>query len=230
MMRTQTYKDGKAVDPKKQVGLTNAQIVKSFARQLHVALQERRIELRELDSQDSIEQALTKQIQRFWNEIHTVIDATFKINDRITKSLMRAIGKLNADLASFEDAIDNSLGLNSPDDLLLGMSLAELCGDVRHFTHQVELTHTSVASVSLNEMPNRPTDWNKKSLFEQLVSEYQRQHGPKKYPPYKVMAKIMEHSGFDLKERTYGDWKTQHRKGTFHHLIQAREFGNKYGV
>lgn len=220
MMGTQTYKDGKAVEPKKQAGSTNAQIVKDFARQLHEALQERRIELQELDSQNAVVQALADPIQLFWNDIHTVMDATFKIKDHITKSLMRAIRQLKVDLDSFEEWLDSSLLLNSPRDLLLGMCLSELCDDVRHFTYQVELTHDSVAS--LNEIPNRPTDWKKKKLFEELVLAHQRQHGLNKYPRFKEMAKIMGRSGFDLKERTYGDWKAQHRNGTFGHFIQTR--------
>lgn len=220
MMRTQTYKDGKAIAPKQQGGATKAQIAKWFAGQLHDALIQRETELRYLDLQDAVDQTFTGPIQRFWNEIHTVMDATFEIKDRITKSLMCSIFKLKADLDAFENVVEKSLQLNSPYDLLLGMSLSELCDDVRHFTYQVELTHISVASI--NKIPNRPTDQGKKFLFEQEVAAYQSQHGPDKFPPFKVMAKIMERSGFDLKERTYGDWKTQHREGTFGHRIQTR--------
>ena len=221
MTPTRVHRMGKETAPKQLPSPTKAQYAKYFGWQLYEALQARATELRQLDRQELVDQKLTEPIQHFWNDVLTVCQVTKKIRGSIPKSLIEEIRKLHKTLKVFDAYIDENLQYQSAQDLLLGLSLADLVEDVHHFIRQMEITYTSIAADKPDKkLPNRPTDWAKKKIFNQEVLAHQKIHG--KYPPYKILEKAMSRAGFELKERTYGDWRAQHRKGELFQFVQKR--------
>lgn len=221
-MYTGIYVRGLLIKRGQPAPKTKAQFAKAFGRQLYRALQERAIELRELDRQNLVDQSLTGLIQNFWNYVLEVHDKAAKLDIRITKSLMTKVCQLKKVLEDFDAHIDQNLECTNAGHLLLGMTLAELCEDVRHFTRQIKETHLAIAADDSNKKPpNRPTDWEKKEFFIQMVDDYMDQHSGR-FPPHNILARRMLLKGYELPERTYRHWKKQWRNGTFEHFVQER--------
>ncbi len=221
-MHTVIYVMGRKIKRGQPAPKTKAQFAKAFGRQLYRALQERAIELRELDRQNLVDKSLTGPIQNFWNDVLEVHDKTARLGIRITKSLMSKVYQLKKVLEDFDAHIDLNLKCTKAEHLLLGMSLAELCEDVRHFTRQLEETHFAIAADDSNKkLPNRPTDWEKKELFFREVNEYMDQYSGR-FPSHNILVRRMSLKGYELPERTYSQWKKQYRNGKFEHLVQGR--------
>lgn len=221
MIPTRVHRMGKETAPKQPPSPTKAHYARYFGRQLYKALQIRETELRELHRQGLVAQTLTEPIQQFWNDTLTIHQATTKIRGHIPKSLMDEIRRLHKTLGAFDAYLDANLQYHCAKDLLLSLSLAELLEDVRHFIRQMQMTYSSIAADGSNKrLPNRPTDWAKKKLFIQEVLSHQTTHG--KFPPYKILEKTMARVGFELKQRTYGEWRAQHRRGELYQIIQNR--------
>jgi len=221
-MHTGIYVMGRKIKRGQPAPKTKAQFAKAFGRQLYRALQERAIELRELDRQNLVDQSLTGPIQTFWNDVIEVHDKTARLDIHITTSLMTKVRQLKKELEDFNAHIDQNLECTKAEHLLLGMSLAELCEDVRHFTRQIEETHLAIAADdSDKKQPNRPTDWEKKEFFIQMVDDYMDQYSGR-FPPHNILIKRMSLKGYKLPERTYRDWKKQYRNGTFEYFVQER--------
>ncbi len=222
MITIRTHRMG-VLKRKKSTPPTKAQYAKAFGRQLYDALQKRVTELRQLDQQNFVDQNLTGPIQTFWNEALKVHDTTARLGSRITNSLMIEIEQLHKSVDEFDVYTDQHFECHTAGQLLLGMSLADLCEDVRHFVQQIALTSTSLAADKpLRKLPNRPTDWEKKELFLQEISAHQLIHGPNTYPRHNILERRMASKGYKLPERTYRDWRMQHRAGKFAKLVQDR--------
>lgn len=216
------YAMGRRVTRKKSDPKTKAQFAKAFGRQLYKALQERAIELRELGRKNLVDQSLASSIQNFWNDILEVYDKNARLDIHITTSLMTKVRRLKKILENFDTYIEQNFECTESEHLLLGMSLAELCEDVRHFTRQIEITHLVIAADESNKkLPYRPTDWEKKEIFIRVVDEYMAQHRGK-FPPHNILAKRMALKGYVIPDRTYRDWKKQYRTGTVEHYVQDR--------
>jgi len=223
MTISRVFKNALQVTQKPPKSYTKVDFSKGFGFQLYKALELRSIELKILHERGVIPDYMLDPIQKFVDHIFEAINSTEKLNDRLTKAFMREIDVLDRSLINFDLYIDEYLQFHSPDDLLLASYLSELFDDVRHFVQQIKITHTSIpASMPVTNMPNRPTDWDKKNYFVQLVMQHQRIHGNGKYPRYKLIEPKMINAGFSLSERTYSDWKKQHRSNTFNWLIQDR--------
>lgn len=223
MIQNKRYRDGKEVPKKRPPSPTKAQYAKAYARQLYDALQIRVTELRQLDQEGLVHKNLTKTIQTFLNDVLEVHDATAQLGSRITTSLMIEVNRLHTAVNDFDAYIDKHLECHTAKQLLLGMSLADLCEDVRHFVLQITITHTSITADRPHKMlPNRPTDWGKREIFLQEVSAYRAIHGANTYPPHNILAKRMANSGYSLPERTFRDWRKQHQDGKFNNLVQDR--------
>ena len=221
MITTRVHRMGKETAPKQPPSPTKADYARYFGWQLYEALQVRATELRELDRQGLVAQKLTEPIQQFWNDVLAVHQTTTKIRGQIPKSLMNEIRHLHKTLGAFDAYLDANLQYHSAKDLLLGLSLAELLEDIRHFIRQMQMTYSSIAADGPNKrLPNRPTDWAKKKLFIQEVLAHQTIHG--KFPPYKILEKAMARVGFELKQRTDGEWRAQHRRGELCQIIHNR--------
>ena len=221
-MYTRIYINGREINKNQPAPTTKAQFAKAFGWQLYKALQERAIELRELDQKKIVDPSLTGPIQDFWNEILEVHDKTEKLGIHITTSLMNRVNRLKKISEDFDTYVDKNLNCTRAEHLLLGMTLAELCEDVHHFTRQIVITHFSISIDDTNKkLPFRPTDWEKKESFIQEICEYQGQRGGK-FPPHNILAKRMALKGYKLPERTYRDWKKQLLSGKFKYFVQDR--------
>lgn len=221
-MYTGIYVRGLLIKRGQPAPKTKAQFAKAFGWQLYKALQERAIELRELDQKNIVDPNLTGPIQAFWNEILEVHDETEKLGIYISTSLMNRVNRLKKISEDFDAYVDKNLYCSRAEHLLLGMTLAELCEDVHHFTRQIVITHFSISIDDTNKkLPFRPTDREKKESFIQEVYEYQGQRGGK-FPPHNILAKRMALKGYKLPERTYRYWKKQLLSGKFKHFVQDR--------
>lgn len=69
----------------------------------------------------------------------------------------------------------------------------------------------------------RPADREKKHAFLQAVIACSTTKRSDKFPPYKVLIESKELEGFTIPARTYGLWKRQIIKGTFHFFTQPRK-------
>jgi hypothetical protein len=221
-MHTGIYVMGRKIKRGQPAPKTKAQFAKALGWQLYKALQERAIELRELDQKNIVDPSLTGPIQAFWNEILEVHDKTEKLGIYISTSLMNRVNRLQKISEDFDAYVDKNLDCARAEHLLLGMTLAELCEDVHHFTRQIVITHFSISIDDTNKnLPFRPTDWKKKDSFIQEIHHYQGQRGGK-FPPHNILAKRMALKGYKLAERTYRDWKRQFLSGKFKDFVQDR--------
>jgi hypothetical protein len=221
-MYTGIYVRGLLIKRGQPAPKTKAQFAKAFGRQLYKALQVRAIELRELDQQNLVDPSLTGPIQNFWNDVLEVHDKTARLDIHITTSLMAKVCQLKKVLEDFDAYVDKNLDCTRAEHLLLGVTLADLCEDVHHFTRQIVITHFSISVDDTNKkLPFRPTDWEKKESFIQEVYAYQGQREGK-FPPHNILAKRMALKGYKLPERTYRDWKKQFLSGKFKHFVQDR--------
>ena len=223
MIPTRVHRMGKETAPKQPPSPTKAHYARYFGWQLYEALQVRATELRELDRQGLVARKLTEPIQQFWNDVLAVHQTTTKIRGYIPTLLMGDLGKLHETLVVFDAYLDANLHYHSDTDLLLGLSLAELLEDTLHFIRQMQMTSTAIAADgSKKRLPNRPTQWKKKQLVLQEILEHQKNYGIDTYPRHNILARRMAKNGYTLSERTYRDWKKQHRLGEFEKLIQDR--------
>jgi hypothetical protein len=171
-MHTGIYVMGRKIKRGQPAPKTKAQFAKALGWQLYKALQERAIELRELDQKNIVDPSLTGPIQAFWNEILEVHDKTEKLGIYISTSLMNRVNRLQKISEDFDAYVDKNLDCARAEHLLLGMTLAELCEDVHHFTRQIVITHFSISIDDTNKnLPFRPTDWKKKiHLFKRFIT------------------------------------------------------------
>jgi len=94
---------------------------------------------------------------------------------------------------------------------------------ILHFLSQYKLLINSYNSGE--KLPNNPTDWDRKSLCIELISEHMKKNGKGKFPRHKVIENIMAGYGYSLPRRTYGDWVRQFKEGTAKYLVQNRKNG-----
>ena len=89
---------------------------------------------------------------------------------------------------------------------------------VTHFIWQFKILINSYA-VDEN-FPHAPTNWDRKELFIQLVTEFQLKNKNKKFPVFKNVAREMELRRFSFSRRTYTTWISQWKRGEIKNLIQ----------
>ena len=96
---------------------------------------------------------------------------------------------------------------------------------VKHFIHQFDILMNSYSPGQ--RVPCNPTDWERKQFFIDEVIAHQAAHGVARFPRHKIIQSVMESHGFNLPERTYGDWRRQWKAGTILNVVQQRKIGNK---
>lgn len=89
---------------------------------------------------------------------------------------------------------------------------------VTHFIRQFTILINSYA-VDEN-FPHAPTNWHRKKLFIQLVTEFQLKNKNEKFPVFKNVNKEMELQGLLFSRRTYTTWISEWKRGDIKKLIQ----------
>ena len=89
---------------------------------------------------------------------------------------------------------------------------------VTHFIWQFKFLINSYA-VGEN-FPHAPTNWDRKQLFIQLVTEFQLKNKNEKFPVFKNVNKEMELRRFSFSRRTYTTWISEWKRGDIKKLIQ----------
>jgi hypothetical protein len=209
-------KGGKQVPNRPPKSPTNAQFAGFFARKIDEYITARARRLEKLWYQNRLPKTLATEIENLYQDVTRVSDGLKNPDGRLLEQSMATVEALSRITDSF---YQRHLQTGSTNKAVTPV-LTDLCEDIQHFVLQIRLTYNSFACGS--KIPNRPTNHQlKESVFEKIVS-YQKIHGVRKFPPYKRIAREVANEGFDLRDRTYRDYKTQYRKNTHNDLIQQR--------
>ncbi len=101
----------------------------------------------------------------------------------------------------------------------------ELCGDIYHFVHQIEMTY-GIVNTDKNGMPkppNRPTDLAGKKCYWELVEEHRASNGEGTFPKLKFAHEKLAAQGIKVTTKTIGNWRGQIQEGTFFHFVQSKK-------
>ncbi len=231
-MNRRIYRSKELVTPKQEKEATSAEIACLFAVQLENALICDAAVLQELQRAGIINEDLAVLIQGFYTDIVAVYTPLKKPRGRLLKSSQTAVHKLAKKSDAFTRAYKKFITQRGYGHKRTDQTLKMLCDDVTHFIHNFELTYSSIPAKRDSQgailppsklaLPNRPTDIKQRALFLKEVDAYQKEKGTAKYPRYKKIARAMSAASYKFPERTYGDWKQQHRLKIFDHFIQKR--------
>ena len=226
------YRNGKAVSSRNDMGLSLAKISARFARNLDKEITDIARRLEDHYNKNVLIPNITNDITEFYQHIIYVTDKLHVPSGRLRKASLQSVEKLDIEIQILKKNISIIKGTQKKYTSVRS-DLEQLIDATTHFVLQFRMTYFSFSATNplrhagyrkgVMNLPNRPTDQARKTAVFQEVISYQKINKTAKFPPYKVIARIVAQSGISLSARTYQDQKTQIKQGKFHYLIQDRK-------
>ena len=210
------YRGGKLIHQRPPKSPTKAQFADFFARKLDEYIIARARQLEKLWYRNKLPKALAPKIEALYQEVARVSDGLKNPHGRLLEQSMATVETLSeiADIFYQKNLIVGKANKS------VTPVLTDLYEDIQHFVLQIRMTYGSFACGS--KIPNRPTNHQLKDSVFEKIDAYQKINGIRKFPPYKRLAREVANEGFDLRDRTYRDYKAQYRQNTHRNLIQQR--------
>jgi len=212
------YVSGKAVKPKSPIdNHTKAHFIRRFARNLRAESIERGLRLGELKRAGKIPAKLIKPISDFYASIFRITEPRHLSHPKISNQLQDDIRSLTKVVEKMKLAM-SSVPIGFSQNKILRSELDEICEASTHFIQQYEITMSSFKPGK--RLPFSPTDWIAKYVVAGMIEGYIQQVNRDKYPPYKLLSRVMESGNLFISEKMYRNYKKQYDKGTYYDLVQ----------
>jgi hypothetical protein len=211
------YVNGKAVKPKSPRDKhTKADFIRRFACNLRFESIESGLRLKALEHAGKIPVKLIKPISDFYASIFSTTEPTKLSHPRISRQMQDDIRSLTKIVEDMKLTM-SSVPIGSSRNKILMSELNDICEASTHFIQQFERTMDSFKTGVL--LPFPPTDWVMKYVIEGMIEGYRHHVNSDKYPPYKLVTRVIESGNLFISEKMYRNYTQQHKKGTYYNLV-----------
>jgi len=224
---------GKVVTPKKSqtTDISKATIARNLLVKLDKAIANDARVLQKMKLRGILSIRLERLIEDLFRDIITVKKSFPSSGNRIPKVFKLKVESLSTTVDFFESQCQLELNGHIKFKVRIWRTLKCLIDDIKHFVMQFNMNYFSVESEfgtteeilppSQNHIPYRKTDRKRKDVFYAFLASYKDSDGKIiKFPRYKTIQQLMAQAGHKFPERTYTEYKSQIKKGTFDHFVQ----------
>ena len=195
-----------------------------FGLHLENALAARAAELVSLHESGAFPDGLTDLVSEFHRTVFEVIDRTRDHQFRGAPPTFGDAKRLSGVVTHFKTALDQFPEFEVASGTPLAACMQTLCDDVEHYVRQIHCVYGIVGLQDRRpKIPNRPTNWEAKSIFARHVIDYQSRNGAGTFPKPSNTRRALHLAGHKVSARTLRSWRQQVEEGTFDFFIQRQK-------